>query len=63
LEESKAYLAESIYFESLRDNSKITYVLVLVNQGLAVLLELRINETSLVELVNEIESVKPLKLH
>ena len=51
MEESKAYEAELSYFESLRDSSKITYALVSVKNGGAVLKDVLIDEIPIREIV------------
>lgn len=61
MDEDKASIAELLYFESLRDTTSVTYALVMVNNGAAVLQDVRINDVSLVDLA-EIEQ-EYLKLH
>lgn len=63
MEENKAYAAESLYFKSLRDTTNIAYALVIVNKGNAVLQDVRINDISIVDLVDQQESSEPLELH
>ncbi|MEO5648052.1 MAG: GDYXXLXY domain-containing protein [Chitinophagaceae bacterium] len=53
MEESKAYDAERLYTESLRDSSKITYGLVNVKKGEAVLTDVLIGEISISEIVKQ----------
>jgi len=50
MEESKAYDAEMAYNESLRDTSNITYGLVSIKNGEAVLRDVLIGETSIIEI-------------
>lgn len=51
MEESKAYEAELIYRKSMNDTTKVTYALVSVERGEAVLEDVMINETSISDLV------------
>ena len=53
MEESKAYTAEVLYKESRRDTSKVTYALVNIKNGKAVLKNVLINGVSIRELVKE----------
>ena len=62
MEEDKAFQAEMIYNESLRDTNSVTYALVMVNKGAAVLQNVFVNDTAIVDLVNQQEVVEPLKL-
>jgi uncharacterized membrane-anchored protein len=51
MEESKAYDAEQVYLRSLSDTTKVTYALVNTWNGKAVLKDVRIDGTSIKELV------------
>lgn len=51
MEESKAYDAEVLQRDVRRDTSRITYALVSIKDGEAVLKDVMINDTSIVELV------------
>ena len=51
MEESKAYEAEQIYRASLNDSSKVTYALVAIKEGEAVLKDVLINDRSIKDLV------------
>ncbi|SDQ19988.1 GDYXXLXY domain-containing protein [Flagellimonas zhangzhouensis] len=53
LEESKAEEAEYTYWSSRRDTTKITYALVNIKDGQAVLKDVLIDGVSIVELVNK----------
>lgn len=53
LEESKAPEAEITYNESLRDTNQVTYALVLVKKGDAVVKDVMIDEVSIVDIVRE----------
>lgn len=55
MEESKAYEAEKLYKESRRDTSKVTYALVNIKKGKAVLKNVLINGVSMQKLVNELQ--------
>lgn len=50
MEESKAYDAEQVYRQSLRDTCKITYALIKVKDGDAALKDVMINGTSIREM-------------
>lgn len=54
LEESKASEAEQIYWQSQRDSLQVTYGLVSMGQGQAVLKDVMINDRSIVDLVREL---------
>lgn len=56
LEESKASQAEQIYWSSQRDSTQVTYGLVNIGTGTAVLKDLMINDTSIVEIINRLNS-------
>ena len=51
MEESKAYEAEQVYRESNRDTLEVTYALVSIKNGNAVLKDVLIDETSIKEIV------------
>ncbi len=53
MEESKALAAEQTYNRSLRDTSKVTYALVSIKDGDAVLKDVLINGTSIREIVRK----------
>lgn len=53
MEESKAYEAERTYIQSQRDTSYVTYALVSIKNGDAVLKDVLINGTSIREIVKE----------
>lgn len=53
MEESKAPEAEITYNESLRDTNQVTYALVLVKKGEAVIKDVMIDDVSIVEIVRE----------
>ena len=64
MDEDKAYAAEQIYFESLRDTNQLTYALVMVNDGNAVLQDVQINGTSIADLVDaQAETSESLKFN
>jgi uncharacterized membrane-anchored protein len=54
LEESKASQAEQIYWSSQRDSTQVTYGLVNIGTGTAVLKDLIINDTSIVEIIDRL---------
>jgi uncharacterized membrane-anchored protein len=56
LEESKASQAEQIYWSSQRDSTQVTYGLVSMGSGTAVLKDLMINDTSIVEIINRLNA-------
>ena len=56
LEESKASRAEQVYWTSQRDSTQITYGLVSIGAGTAILKDLMINDTSIVEIINRINA-------
>jgi len=58
MEESKAYEAELTYRESQRDVNQITYALVSVKNGDAVLKDVLIDGTSISEIVRRVELVE-----
>jgi len=58
LEESKASEAEQIYWQSQRDSSQVAYGLVSMGSGTAVLKDVMINDRSIVDLVNELNTNK-----
>ena len=58
MEESKAYDAELLHRESLKDTSKITYALVSVKNGEAVLKDVLIDGVSIKEIVKSSNSKK-----
>lgn len=58
MEESKAYDAEQIHRESQRDTNQITYALVSVRKGEAVLKDILINGTSIKEIVKQNQANK-----
>lgn len=58
LEESKASEAEKIYWQSQRDSSQVAYGLVSMGSGNAILKDVMINERSIVDLVNELNTNK-----
>ena len=51
MEESKAYKAERIYRDGLRDSTKQTYALVSVKKGNAVLRDVLIDDVSIKDIV------------
>lgn len=53
MEETKAPVAENIYWEAIRDTSKITWAEVMVKDGKAVLTDVKIGGVSLKELAEE----------
>jgi uncharacterized membrane-anchored protein len=53
MEESKAFAAEQTYNQSLQDTSKVTYALVSIKDGDAVLKDVLINGTSIREIVKK----------
>jgi uncharacterized membrane-anchored protein len=53
MEESKAPDAEITYNESLRDTSQVTYALVMVKKGQAVVKNVLIDDVSIVDIVRE----------
>lgn len=53
MEETKAPLAEKRYLDSLRDTSDVTYALVKIKEGKAVLEDVMVNNTSLNDLVKK----------
>ena len=53
MEETKAPHAEKEYFESLRDTGKVTFALVKIKEGTAVLEDVMINNKSLKELAGK----------
>ncbi len=55
MEESKAFAAEQAYNRSLRDTSKVTYALVSIKDGDAVLKDVLIDGTSIREIVGKNE--------
>ena len=56
LEESKASQAEQVYWTSQRDSTQITYGLVSIGTGTAILKDLMINDTSIVEIINRLNA-------
>jgi len=58
MEESKAYDAEKTYRNSLRDTSKVTYALVFIKDGEAVLNDVLINGVSIREIVKTGQEIK-----
>ncbi len=58
MEESKAYKAEMLYKESRRDTSKVTYALVNIKNGKAVLKNVLINGVSIKELVEKQQEIE-----
>ena len=58
VEESKASKAEGLYTNSQMDTSQVAYALVRVKMGKAILQDVRINERSIVDLVEEINRQK-----
>ena len=64
MDEDKAYAAEQIYFESLRDTNQLTYALVMVSDGNAVLQDVQIKGTSIADLVDaQAETSESLKFN
>lgn len=55
MEESKAPLAEDLYFEMSRDEAQHVYAVVYVKDGKAVLEDVQINGVSIVELTNVVD--------
>lgn len=53
MEESKAYDAELVYTKSLQDTTQVTYALVSIKDGDAVLKDVLIDEISIKEIVKE----------
>ena len=58
MEESKAYQAEKLYKESRRDTSKVTYALVNIKNGKAVLKNVLINGVPIRELVKKQQEIE-----
>ena len=58
MEESKASEAERVYWESLSDTTQVTYALVSIGKGNAVLQNVYINDRTLVDIVREINSTE-----
>ena len=56
LEESKASEAERVYWESQPDTTQVTYAQVRIGKGQAVLQNVYINDKTLVDIVNEINT-------
>lgn len=56
LEESKASQAEQAYWKAQTDSTQVTYGLVAMGAGTAVLKDVMINEKSIVEVVNELNA-------
>jgi uncharacterized membrane-anchored protein len=55
LEESKAPEAERLYWQSLSDSTKITYAVVSIGKGSAVLQDVYINDRRIVDIINDID--------
>ncbi len=53
MEESKAPQAEITYNESLRDTNQVTYAVVLVKKGEAVVKDVMIDDRSIVDIVRD----------
>lgn len=58
LEESKASQAEQAYWNSQRDSTQITYGLVSIGAGTAIIKDVMINEKSIVDVVNELNATE-----
>lgn len=58
LEESKASEAERVYWESLSDTTQVTYALVSMGKGNAVLQNVYINDRTIVDIVKEINQTR-----
>ena len=58
LEESKAPQAEQVYLNSQRDSTLVTYALVNIGKGTALLKDVMINDKSIVEVVNELNEAE-----
>jgi GDYXXLXY protein len=58
LEESKAPQVEQVYLNSQRDSTQVTYGLVSIGAGTALLKDVMINEKSIVEVVNELNEAE-----
>lgn len=56
LEESKASQAEQLYWQTQRDSSQVAYGLVSIGPGTAVLQDVMINDRSVVEVINELNT-------
>ena len=54
MEESKAPQAEQVYSDAQRDSTQVTYGLVSIGTGTALLKDVMINEKSITEIVNEL---------
>ena len=54
LEESKASQAEQLYWQSQRDSTQVAYGLVTIGKGRAVLIDVMINDKSVVDIINEL---------
>jgi len=54
LEESKASQAEQVYWQAQLDSTQHTYGLVSLGKGAAVLKDVMINDTSIVEIINQL---------
>ncbi|HMG93166.1 MAG TPA: GDYXXLXY domain-containing protein [Chryseolinea sp.] len=56
LEESKASQAEQLYWQAQRDSAQVAYGLVTIGKGQAVLTDVMINDRSVVDIINELNS-------
>ena len=58
LEESKASQAEQLYWQAQTDTVQVAYGLVTIGKGQAVLTDVMINDKSVLEIINELNSDK-----
>lgn len=56
LEESKALQAEHLYWQAQSDTTQLAYGLVTIGKGQAVLTDVMINDRSVVDIINELNS-------
>ena len=56
LEESKASQAEQLYWQAQLDTVQVAYGVVTIGKGLAVLTDVKINDRSIVEIINDLNS-------
>jgi len=56
LEESKASQAEQLYWQAQVDSAQVAYGLVTIGKGQAVLTDVMINDRSIVEIINDLNS-------
>lgn len=58
LEESKASQAEQLYWQAQADTTQVAYGLVTIGKGQAVLTDVMINDKSVVDIINELNTEK-----